>query len=425
MLASVAASAQSHINIEMLSATYTASPAVKFRVWWSSVPAVAGEIHNAKVWVWIDFLKLNADNTISGNTWTRAEISATPAVSSSPASTATLETSTNKGFWLNGVTGSYSATVTATLDIPANTKFNWCAYVSDCPPNITAANGTYTFKGTPPFILKAANGSTQTVTGNTLPASSLTVAAETLTDKTECPGVFCTYTGADLYIDATHLCQLRTSGAQNWEAWIKDTRDNELYRIVYMPDDKWWLAQNVKLASYGGKVAGSAFSICNKDECGRRYTRTEIIGDWGGTNGQGANIQGICPSGWVLPVSTDWVNFITTIEPTVSFTTFTNPTNTGVTTVNTSVIKKLTRQNAYCYVGEDIYGWATISEEPPIQSSWYPGMIGWWSGITQQYGNDFLLNHLPGSSNSCGYVSISNFTIDWSGPLPARCIRQL
>ena len=107
MLASVAASAQSHINIEMLSATYTASPAVKFRVSWSSIPAVTGQTHNAKVWVWVDFLKVNADNTTTGNTWTRAEISATPAVSSSPTSTATLDASANKGFWLNGSTPRY------------------------------------------------------------------------------------------------------------------------------------------------------------------------------------------------------------------------------------------------------------------------------------------------------------------------------
>jgi hypothetical protein len=44
----------------MLGATYTASPAVKFRVSWSSIPTVAGQIHNAKIWVWVDFLKINA-----------------------------------------------------------------------------------------------------------------------------------------------------------------------------------------------------------------------------------------------------------------------------------------------------------------------------------------------------------------------------
>ena len=51
--------------------------------------------------------------------------------------------------------------------------------------------------------------------------------------------VNCPYTGDDLYIDGTHACQQRTAGANNWEAWIQDTRDNELYRVVYMPDKKW------------------------------------------------------------------------------------------------------------------------------------------------------------------------------------------
>ncbi|MDR0694864.1 MAG: hypothetical protein LBF81_06165, partial [Prevotellaceae bacterium] len=266
MLASAAVSAQSHISIEMLGATYTAMPAVKFRVSWSNVPTVTGQTHNAKVWVWIDFLKLNADNTTAGNTWTRAEISTTPAVSSSPTSTATLDASTNKGFWLNGVTGSYSATVTASLtNIPANTKFNWCAYASDCPPNVTANNGTYTFKGTPPFILIASDGvTTQTVNETTLATSALTITPTTIKDKTDCPGIFCLYQGSDLFIDATHLCQQRTSGAKNWEAWIKDTRDNELYRIVFMPDNKWWLAQNVKLASYNASTIGSNITGCTK-----------------------------------------------------------------------------------------------------------------------------------------------------------------
>lgn len=172
--------AQSHINIELLSATYTTLPAVLFRVWWSSVPSVANETHNAKVWVWIDFLKINADNTTSGNIWTRAEISGTPAVSSSPASTATLDASTNKGFWLNGITSSYSATVTVSFsNIPANNKFNWCAYASDYPPNAGSLSGSiYTLKGSQPFVVN-----NSVISGNTF-----TGTIYSLTDATDCSG---------------------------------------------------------------------------------------------------------------------------------------------------------------------------------------------------------------------------------------------
>ncbi|MDR3133279.1 MAG: PKD domain-containing protein [Prevotellaceae bacterium] len=183
MLPSVMASAQGFINIEMLGATYTASPAVKFRVSWNSVPVVAGQIHHAKVWVWIDLMKTNAANSTAGSTWSRAEISGTPSVSSSPATAATLDATTNKGFWLNGVPGSYSATVTATLsNIPANAQFNWCAYASDCPPQaVIKPGGGYDLKGMPPFI----------VNGTKLPDGVITFGAGTcitkITDATDNP----------------------------------------------------------------------------------------------------------------------------------------------------------------------------------------------------------------------------------------------
>ncbi|MDR3134333.1 MAG: hypothetical protein LBU42_10015, partial [Prevotellaceae bacterium] len=252
--------AQSHINIELLGATYT-TPAVQFRVSWNAVPA--GTCHNSKVWLWIDFIKVENDQP--SGAWTRATI-ANP-------SPGTVAPETDKGFWLQGNTGSYNQMVTVPLtNIPANTTFNWCVYASDCPPTVTAADGTYTFSGTPPFTLIAANGATQPVTGTTLAASALTITPTTIMDETACPVVFCPYQGSDLYMDATHLCQQRASGAQNWEAYIKDTRDHELYRIVLMPDNKWWLAQNVKLASYNSTTIGAAISGCTKEECGRAYT---------------------------------------------------------------------------------------------------------------------------------------------------------
>ncbi|MDR0581471.1 MAG: hypothetical protein LBG31_00740 [Prevotellaceae bacterium] len=323
MLASVAASAQSHINIEMLSATYTASPAVKFCISWSSVPTVTGQTHNAKVWVWIDFLKVNADNTTTGNTWTRAEISATPAVSSSPTSTAALDASTNKGFWLNGVTGSYSATVTAMLtNIPANTKFNWCAYSSDYPPNVTLEEGVYTFKGTTDFIV---SNPARTLDTKTIAKNNLTVnPATTFTDATSCPGIgslYCPYTGSDLYMDATHLCQQRTSGAKNWEAWIKDTRDNQLYRIVQMPTNTWWMAEDLMWdgkpnpTASGYTIRGVARSCGNHYGCGRTYNSTATgAGAYSGNANTRRNSD-VCPTGWVIPSCAEFCPYATAAAP--------------------------------------------------------------------------------------------------------------
>jgi uncharacterized protein (TIGR02145 family) len=266
--------AQSHINIELLSATYTA-PAVQFRVSWNSIPAVDGETHNSKIWLWVDFRKI--ENNQPSGAWTRATV-ANP-------SSGTVAPETDKGFWLQGNSGSYSQTVTVALtNIPANTKFNWCAYASDCPPNVTFNEGTYTFKGTTNFIVSEP---ARTLTTETIAKSSLTVTlSSTFTDATGCPGIgslYCPYTESDLYMDATHLCQQRATGAQNWEAWIKDTRDNELYRIVLMPDALWWLAEEMRYDASATKQSYKCTTLTQRTI----YNRDNIA----------------CPAGWLLPTT--------------------------------------------------------------------------------------------------------------------------
>jgi hypothetical protein len=223
--------------------------------------------------VWVDYITVNSNNTTSGNTWTRAAVSSAAA---SPTATISYDGANRLGFWLQGNSGSYSATVTVQLNITAS-KFNWCAYVSDYPPNVTANNSTYTFKGTPPFTLIAANGTTtQTVSGKTLTASSLTITPTIIKDKTECPGDFCIYKGSDLYIDATHLCRQLTSGAMNWEAYIKDSRDSRIYRITQFSNGSWWFAEDL------------ATTLKRKDYC------SDL--SW-----YAAQDQPACPTGWSIP----------------------------------------------------------------------------------------------------------------------------
>jgi uncharacterized protein (TIGR02145 family) len=194
---------------------------------------------------------------------------------------------------LQGSSGSCSATVTVQLNI-TETKFNWCAYVSDYPPNVTLDKGTYTFKGTPPFTLIASDGiTTQTVSGTTFPISALTIMPTTIRDKTGCPGILCPYQENDLFIDASHLCQQRTSGAQNWEAWIKDTRDNELYRIVFMPDNKWWLAETMR---YDASNTQQSYK-CPNDAQHTIYNYPSVA----------------CPAGWTLPSVADYNDLFTTV----------------------------------------------------------------------------------------------------------------
>ncbi|MDR3132989.1 MAG: hypothetical protein LBU42_03075 [Prevotellaceae bacterium] len=270
MLISIAAGAQV-TNVTPISANYT-DKTVSFRVWWNA--GSRDVTHLSKVWVWVDYITVNSNNTTSGNLWTRATAGT---VSGGVIS---YDGSNRQGFWLQGNSGSYSATVSVKLNITAS-KFNWCAYVSDYPPNITLNNGTYTFSGTPPFILTATSGATQTVTGTTLATSALTITPTTIMDKTACPSVFCPYQGSDLFIDATHLCQQRAGGAKNWEAWIKDTRDKELYRIVLMPDELWWTAEEMR---YDASATKQSYK-CPTGAQRTIYNRPVVA----------------CPAGWILP----------------------------------------------------------------------------------------------------------------------------
>ncbi|MDR1406390.1 MAG: hypothetical protein LBI89_04220, partial [Prevotellaceae bacterium] len=243
-------------------ATDYAGKKVTFRVTWDAAP------YNNNVWVWVDLCPVAG---VSPGTFAQAVIGAASATAGSIATVA----GNQRGFYVTA----NPSTVTATLTNAAG-AFSWCAYASDYPPNVTVNDGTYTFKGTPPFRLIAPDGTTQTVTGKTLAASALTVTPLTMTDETGYPGVLCAYAGSDLYIDATHLCQQRTVGAGNWEAHIKDSRDNQIYRITQFSDNSWWMADNMANAA---KMLGT----CD----GYTYYR-------------GSN-KPACPAGWLLPTNAE------------------------------------------------------------------------------------------------------------------------
>ncbi|MDR3134211.1 MAG: hypothetical protein LBU42_09395 [Prevotellaceae bacterium] len=413
MLIGVAASAT--VTVTPLSTDYSTNK-VTFKVEWTNTPSAP---YNNRVWVWIDFCPVTG--TTSANSFSTATIS-------NPAKTGgngTVTNATERGFFIEYAAANAGTTVTATLS-NASGKFNWCAYGSDYPPNVTLEKGTYTFKGTTDFIV---SNPAQTVTTATIPQASLTVtASSTFTDATGCPGIgslYCPYTGSDLYMDATHLCRQRPSGAQNWEAWIKDTRDNELYRIVKMPDNKWWLAQNVKLASYNGKTAGTTSSNCAKDECGRIYSRDETIGAWGGSNGFGANIQGICPNGWLLPSYTEFLNMLVSLVNGASYTYYTgNPGCIGYR-LSSGVSRIVAAKENVCQTSNDVYGWAsekTIYENTTLDAE------GWMLSQTadQQYWVVRKMTHMCVAGDACDYVSVARALYPQNAMnTTVRCIRTL
>jgi uncharacterized protein (TIGR02145 family) len=341
LLASITASAA--VTVTPLSVDYP-NKKVTFSVSW------IGMAVNDRVWVWIDLSPITGT---SPGTFEKAKISEATATAGS----ITTVSGNTRGFY---VTASPS-TVTATLD-NASGKFNWCVYGSDAPPNVTANNGTYTLYGTPPFILTAAGGTaTQTVATTTIATSAVTITPVTLTDQTGCPGVFCIYTGSDLYIDGTHLCQQRASGAKNWEAWIKDTRDSKIYRIVQMPDDHWWMAQ---------PLAREAGTYSTNGTTGVLYY---------------ADITAGCPSGWAFPSPTDWEDMVTAYG--------------GSDYANIKTITGWAGIEYYSGVGTDYYG---ISIAPTgvyaeggsgWSAGWYNTTLTFQMGPSKTYSSNSLTTH--------------------------------
>ncbi|MDR1225587.1 MAG: hypothetical protein LBK47_01640 [Prevotellaceae bacterium] len=129
-------------------------------------------------------------------------------------------------------------------------------------------------------------------------------------------------------------CEPRTAGRQNWQAYMIDARDEKQYRMVLMPDRKWWLAQNLNYqqgltrkdtAAY---TTGSVY-FCNSNTGFQTYNtqdnipcetfgasynwytvmKPDGVGDVSAASvpiGTASTVRGICPQGWYVPSHYDW-----------------------------------------------------------------------------------------------------------------------
>ncbi|MDR3134036.1 MAG: hypothetical protein LBU42_08475 [Prevotellaceae bacterium] len=293
MLAGCAAFAQA--TVTPISVDYD-NQQVTFGVEWTTAA-------NNRVWVWVDFCSV-------AGAFAPATISPVSIAGGS------YDEANERGFYVYG----NSTTVTATLSNVTG-KFNWCAYGSDYPPNILDyIDGAYTLRGTPPFMLKDANGNTQIVSGTTITQSSLTITPITMTDETGCPSYFCKYVGMDLHMNASYPCQQRAGGAQNWEAYIKDTRDNHIYRIVRMPTNTWWMADDLvwdgkpNPTATGYTIRGTDRSCGAHYDCGRFYNSTAQGAGAREGNANSRRNSDVCPPGWALPSTNEFCTYATTTE---------------------------------------------------------------------------------------------------------------
>ncbi|MDR1680602.1 MAG: hypothetical protein LBS12_02310 [Prevotellaceae bacterium] len=164
-------------EITHISADYAATPpTVTFKVYWDAAPTPPR--HRDTVWVFVDYQPVGSDGTLGS--WAPASLTA--AVVDAGTGSIVAGTLNGRGFYLKGTpTAPFSSTLTVTLSSDlSGTKFNWCAYVSDYPPNATVGAGFYELHGTPPFEI---NGSIAE------PTRRYTGCITALTDATGCPGL--------------------------------------------------------------------------------------------------------------------------------------------------------------------------------------------------------------------------------------------
>ncbi|MDR3133130.1 MAG: hypothetical protein LBU42_03810 [Prevotellaceae bacterium] len=186
MFANVAASAQRTIPVSIANTKVDYSTkTVTFDLSWKGSDAN----HRDEVWIFVDIQPVTGVNILGS--WSPATLvpSATTVTTAGSSNqytslTHTVESGNTRGVWIKGTssvtTNILHATVKVTLTSTTPAKFNACAFATDYPPNaVSYSGGSYTFKGTKPFII---NGTP--VDDTKFAVTKIT----SLTDATGCPG---------------------------------------------------------------------------------------------------------------------------------------------------------------------------------------------------------------------------------------------
>ncbi|MDR1226738.1 MAG: hypothetical protein LBK47_07570 [Prevotellaceae bacterium] len=211
------------------------------------------------------------------------------------------------------------------------------AWVDSARVKFTAASGTilsntdrYTLINDSAMTDVTVGGLTlkATLPSGVLPTDSVALAVEVyrLADKCLGCGVggsATTFTRKDIWQDCPYpnkdsdptllACSRASTGAgARWEAFVRDGRDCNIYRTVYMDGvEQWWLGQNLRW-----RQAGKCYPTeASCDTVGRLYSwfeaMTGVYDDGAATRYPSlvyelVGPQGVCPPGWHLPTDVEW-----------------------------------------------------------------------------------------------------------------------
>ena len=254
------------------------------------------------------------------------------------AGTVTKIPGNDKGVWVVGnarTEGSFSATVQ--LHTATATATGACAYASNYPPvgNYTSTT-EISFTGTLPYeiVLKDSEGATVTRESGKLFSVPASYTVQSFSDKTGAPGIvgYCHLPGVTgITFAAFNPC----NGAPYGSTYtLTDDRDNKTYKVKYMPDDRYWMVQDL---AFGDKCAlktttsassglgnvnssGTYYGDCRKNSTatgGFYYNRyatmnsttpaeDQCTGTDSGFAAHAPNTcRGICPVGWHVPTEAE------------------------------------------------------------------------------------------------------------------------
>jgi uncharacterized protein (TIGR02145 family) len=242
----------------------------------------------------------------------------------------------------SATSGSFSATVklfAATADL-----HGVCAYASNYPPvGEYQSSAQIKFTGTPPYDLVLVSAGSVTRTYSINDSYYILYEGETLqsfTDKTGAPGMIPCHAPGATGVSFVHFTPC--AGADYGSTYtLTDDRDQKTYKVKYMPDNRYWMVQDLM---FGEKcVTNSSHSASSV---------TGLITDYGSYRGACAYVtskstvyfynvyaalnglsrancdcpslsscpdtptfcRGVCPSGWHLPSDAEW----TTLMPLIT-----------------------------------------------------------------------------------------------------------
>ena len=230
-----------------------------------------------------------------------------------------------------------SATITTQPQSPVSSVCPW----ADVPLSVVASGEDLSYRW-------LYNGSTITTPGIGYKSANLYVKTSTNTSYTVIVGTggACSVTSnqALVVIGGSNCCDLTTAGTTmqafnppscvpvgaTWE--LRDTRDNNVYKVRYFPDGRYWMNSQLKFGDKCNKTTFSATTVtdqlANINSTGTYYgdCSTNMAAyagyyyDWAaamnrpgayagsgaipsceGTGANTTNCRGICPYGWHLP----------------------------------------------------------------------------------------------------------------------------